>query len=346
MSELPTDELLRRVGRAAREHWPEARVSELEPLHGGISSLTFSATLADGRDARRPVVIKVAPPGLEPVRNRDVLRQSRVMRALASSSGVRVPEVLLEDPGSPPECPPLFVMEFVVGESYEPRWDSSPSPPAPAVVVARALAAASMLARLHRPAPQRVGLAAEPALSLAQELERWARLFATAGHDLRGDEEELHRALEAGIPAAVEPRILHGDYRLGNMQFEGERLAAIIDWEIWSVGDPRTDLAWLLMFSDPALQRLQRRDGANQTAADAMPAHDRLLAEYASAGGIEAHDLAWFQAFVQYKLASTMSVLAKRNRRLADPDPGLELVAATLPRAIERGLELSAASSR
>lgn len=340
MSELPIDELLRRVERVARERWPKASVSGLEPLQGGISSLTFSATLADGRVGRRPVVIKVAPPGLEPVRNRDVLRQARVMRALASAPGVRVPDVLLEDDG----LPPLFVMEYVAGESYEPKWDCSSSPPAPPVVAARARTAAAMLARLHERPPHRVGLMAEPALTLVQELERWARLFATAGDDLRGRERELHRALEASIPAAAEPRILHGDYRLGNMQFQGQRLAAIIDWEIWSIGDPRADLAWLLMFSDPALQRLRWRDGANQAAADAMPDRDQLLAEYVSAGGLDAGDLAWFEGLCEYKLASTMSVLAKRNRRLPEPDPALELVAATLPRAIERGLTLSVAS--
>jgi aminoglycoside phosphotransferase (APT) family kinase protein len=342
VSELPPGELLERAERAAGERWPGASISELEPLHGGISSLTFSAQLDDGRGGRRPVVLKVAPPGLEPVRNRDVLRQARVMRALHDAPGVCVPEVLCEEDGSPP----LFVMEFVVGESYEPKWDGSPAPPAPATVAARARAAAVMLARLHELAPDRAGLADEPVLSLAQELERWARLFATAGDDLRGRERELHDALAASIPTAVKPRILHGDYRLGNMQFAGERLAAIIDWELWSVGDPRTDLAWLLTFADPALQRLVQRDRANQAAADAMPDHQQLLSEYVSSGGIETDELAWFQAFCHYKLASTMSVLAKRNRRLPDPDPSLELVAVTLPTAIERGLELSSASSR
>jgi aminoglycoside phosphotransferase (APT) family kinase protein len=353
VTELGVDELLGRLQQLTRERWPSAEIRGLSPLHGGISSLTFSAGLTGtGDGGERAVVVKVAPPGLAPVRNRDVLRQARVMKAVHSAAGVRVPEVLLEDDGSPP----LFVMDFVAGEAYEPKWDVAAAPPAPEVVDQRARAAARMLARLQAVEPAAVGLAAEPALSLAQELERWSRLFATAGDDLRGDELTLQRALAARTPTPVPAggqRILHGDYRLGNMQFAGERLAAIIDWEIWSVGDPRTDLAWLLAFADPVQQRVAQRDGANQAAADAMPSRDELLEEYRQTAArtepatgahvateIESEDLDWFLALCYYKLGATMAVLAKRNRRLAEPDPGLELAAVTTPAMLAGALEL------
>jgi aminoglycoside phosphotransferase (APT) family kinase protein len=336
VSEPLGPELLARATRAADARWPGACVIELEPLPGGISSLTFTATLNLPRDEGRRVVVKVAPPGLPPVRNRDVLRQASVMRALHGIAGVRVPEVLLQDAGAPP----FFVMEFVDGEAYEPRWDESPSPPAPAIVAGRARAAARMLAVVQRLAPRAVGLGDEPALALAQELERWAKLFATAGDDLRGAESRLHAALAARVPEPVAPRILHGDYRLGNMLFVAEEPGAIIDWEIWSVGDPRTDLAWLLHFSEPVIRRAGQRDAANRAAAEAMPDRQPLLAEYVAVTGTDPGELSWFAAYCHYKLASTMAVLAKRNRRLAKPDPGLETAAASLAPAIARGLEL------
>ena len=100
------DALLRaaRPGCAARSgaagRTPE--VGTLEPLPGGISSLTYATTLSGTGEADRRVVVKVAPPGLEPVRNRDVLRQARVMAALHRAPGVLVPEVLVTDAGSPP----------------------------------------------------------------------------------------------------------------------------------------------------------------------------------------------------------------------------------------------------
>jgi aminoglycoside phosphotransferase (APT) family kinase protein len=332
LSELPT-----RVRGAARRRWPTAQVATLDPLPGGISSLTYATTLSATGEVDRRVVVTVAPPGLEPVRNRDVLRQARVMAAIHRAPGVLVPEVLVTDDAAPP----FFVMAFVPGEAYEPKWDVSSAPPAPEVVDARARAAARMLARLQAIEPGAVGIE-DAALTLAQEMERWAALFATAGDDLRVNEPELRDALSARLPEQIPPRILHGDYRLGNMQFDAERLAAIIDWEIWSVGDPRTDLAWLMAFTAPVMRRVAQRDASNQAAADAMPSAGELLAEYMAQAGLDAEpaDLDWFQAFCYYKLGAAMSVLAKRNRRQPEPEPGLELAAQTLAPMLARGLEL------
>jgi aminoglycoside phosphotransferase (APT) family kinase protein len=357
VSELSLDDLRARATGAVRGRWPAAEIDGIEPLPGGVSSLTFAARLhpeggspgragsagpagpaGSGGDGRR-VVIKVAPPGLAPVRNRDVLRQARAIAAVHGAPGVRVPEVL----GREASAPPFFVMEFVAGQSYEPKWDVSDAPPTPAVVDGRARAAARMLARLQAIDPAAAGLGDEPALSPADELDRWARLFATAGDDLRTGEAELHRELAARVPAPG-PRtaILHGDYRLGNIQFAGPRPAAIIDWEIWSLGDPRHDLAWLMAFCDPGQRRVDTRDAANQAAADAMPSGEALLGEYLDEAGASAPppDLAWFLALCHYKLGATMTVLAKRNRRATDPDPGLELIAQTTPPMLAAALEL------
>lgn len=316
-------------------------MAELEPLPGGISSLTFAAWLAEPGRGDRRVVIKLAPPGLPAVRNRDVLRQARVISAVHGAHAVRVPEVLLSEDGDPP----LFVMQFIAGEAYEPRWDVTPAPPGPMTVRARAGAAAAMLGHLQLLAPADVGLGDEPAVGLSDELDRWARLYATAPEDLRGDEAALHQALAAAIPEAVEPRILHGDFRLGNLLFESDGPPAIIDWELWSLGDPRTDLAWLLHFTDPVVRRSGQRDAANRAAAEAMPAAQRLLARYVAVTGTDPGDLSWFAAYCHYKLASTMAVLAKRNRRSARPDLGLELAAATLGPAIQCGLAILSESS-
>jgi len=338
-------QLRKRAAAAVGERWPGARLSELEPLPGGISSLTFAAWLTGARGAAdvkdpdrwgRRVVVKVAPPGLAPVRNRDVLRQARLLRALADVPGVRVPEVLGEQDGSPP----LFVMEFVAGETYEPKWDAAAAPPEPEVVWRRASGAATMLAHLHAPVPASVGLGVEPELSVSQELERWGRLFETVSDDLRGDERRLLQALEAKLPAAVAPRITHGDYRLGNLLFAGDQLRAVIDWELWSVGDPRTDLAWLVVFCDPVLERATGRDAANQAAAIAMPPGDALVAAYEAVRPNSSSELNWFVASGYYKLASTLSALAKRNRRSSQPDPTLERAAQTLAPTIERGLQV------
>lgn len=353
MTDLDEHELVVRVARAATQYRDGAAVSELRRLPGGKSSLTFSALLSAAEGDPERIVLKVAPPGLAPVRNRDVLRQARVLRAIERVQGVRAPQVLFEDAGTPP----LFGMSFVAGESYEPLTDAISRPPQPDVVTSRARAAARMLARMQAVEAEEVGLGEEPAMSLEEELERWARLLATCGEDLRGRESDLCDALAERIPRPVAPRIVHGDYRLANMQFAGERLAAIIDWEIWSIGDPRTDLAWLLMHTDPAHRFVQERDEANVRAGEGMPDCGALLAEYdaeASATHAAAHapspameaedrELEWFLAYAHYKCASTIAALTKHSRRRSAPDGALEVAAATLPAMIDRGLALLSA---
>src|ERR1700685_2388763 len=109
MAELDIDELRRRLA--------PADIVDVTAVSGGASSLTFRGA----RDGR-PVVIKVAPPGVEPVAHRDVLRQARIIKALAASR-VPVPAVLWEEQGTPPLPPPLFVMSHVEGDSTEPLFD-------------------------------------------------------------------------------------------------------------------------------------------------------------------------------------------------------------------------------
>ena len=117
---------------------PGGRVVGLRPLVGGKSSLTYLVEL----DADEPIVVKMAPPGLAPTRNRDVLRQAWVQDAIVRSGRAPVAAVCFTDPGDPPEVPPLYAMRFVAGESFEPLLDACDELPAPATIHARQVAAA------------------------------------------------------------------------------------------------------------------------------------------------------------------------------------------------------------
>jgi aminoglycoside phosphotransferase (APT) family kinase protein len=336
MMELDVSDLIDRATLAADARWPGASVLDLKPLPGGVSSLTFAARLEQAGDPDRRIVVKVAPPGLAPVRNRDVLRQARLLRALTGVQGVRVPEVLLEDAGTPP----FFVMDFVEGESYEPKLDISPAPPSPAVVDARARSAMRMLARLQLVEPAEVGLADEPVMPIADELGRWERLYATVPEELHFNQAELFRRLSESVPEPIDARILHGDYRIGNLQFAGTEVGAIIDWEIWSLGDPRHDLAWLLVWADPVQAFYESRGVADLAAGSGMPDVGELLDEYLAVRRIDVSDLAWFEASCRYKMASTTAVLVKQNRRRARPEAHLEVAATTVAAMIARGIEV------
>jgi aminoglycoside phosphotransferase (APT) family kinase protein len=301
-------------------------VFEVHPLAGGASSLTFRAVL-DGR----PVVVKVAPPGHAPVGHRDVLRQAQIIEALAATD-VPVPEVLRTDPGAPPEVPPLFVMSLAEGETFEPLFDTDT--PFRATMARRFQEAACVLAALHRVPPADLGLSGEPIGDAVAEIDRWSATLRTVDPALVSGWEEVRDALRATTPAPVRPSVVHGDFRLGNVVASGTRITAVIDWEIWSVGDPRIDAGWFLANADPDTYRRLT------PYVDVVPPVAELAARYTDAIGAPMPELTWFMALACFKSAATWSLIVKHNRRKPSPQPELEAMVRVLPDLLRRAVAL------
>lgn len=313
MAELDLDDLRRRLDRIG--------VLDIAPLAGGASGLTFAGT----RDGQR-VVIKVAPPGVEPVAHRDVLRQARVIKALAGS-GVPVPAVLCEDAGDPPDTPPLYVMSHVDGDCVEPLFDGLPSTGG---LSDRYRNACRAMAALHRLAPTDLGLGDEPVVDPVAEVHRWSDTLRTVDPALVPDWPKVRDALLDCAPSAMMPRVVHGDFRLGNLLATGPQVNAVIDWEIWSIGDPRIDVGWFLINSDPdTYRRVAGPDGT-------VPPIAELAGLYQSELSCQVTDLPWFTALACFKSAATWSLIVKHNRRRSSPRAELEDMAATLPRLLDR----------
>jgi aminoglycoside phosphotransferase (APT) family kinase protein len=317
MVELDPDELRRRLGGAG--------VTGVSPLAGGASSLTFEGALGG-----RPVVIKVAPPGVEPVGHRDVLRQARIIKRLPSER-VPVPEVLWEDAGNPPQEPPLFVMSHVEGDCVEPLFDGCAVVPD---LAGRYRNACRAMAALHSLSPSELGLHGEPVVDAVAEIWRWSQTLQTVDAALVPDWPGARDALLSCAPTAIRSSVVHGDFRLGNLMATGSSINAIIDWEIWSVGDPRIDAGWFLINCDPDTYR--RVPGL----AAMVPPVAELAEIYQDELGREVSDLAWFSALACFKSAATWSLIVKHNRRRRTPRAELEDMAATLPRLLDRARSL------
>jgi aminoglycoside phosphotransferase (APT) family kinase protein len=316
-----------------QERLASLAVDGLCRLTGGASSLTYrgnARTPAPGR----PVVVKVAPAGLAPVHNRDVLRQARAMRSLRSA-GMLVPEVLFEDAGTPPDVPPLFVMELVTGRSVEPLFDADDWDPAPSMA-ARMRDAARVMAALHAHDPVALGLGDEPVVALADEVARWVRLLETVDPELAPGWRAVADGLLTTLPVPWPAAVVHGDFRLGNLLAEDERITAIIDWEIWSCTDPRVDAGWFLINADPDTYR------RGTAYAGLLPSPDELARVYADAFGRAFDDRSWFEALALFKSTATWSLIVKHNRRRDDPDPVAEEIAPLLPVLLARAAALLA----
>jgi aminoglycoside phosphotransferase (APT) family kinase protein len=305
-----------------------AGVTEVRRLAGGASSLTFAGTL-DGKT----VVVKVAPPGLEPVLHRDVLRQARAIDALRSCP-VPVPEILRQDRGAPPDEPPLFVMTFVDGESVEPLFDLDAAARDPTVMADRLRHAAVVLAQLHRLEPATLGLGAEPSIALTEEIDRWCRSLSTVDPALVAGWQDVATALRSTLPPPWRTGLCHGDFRLGNLLATDERITAVIDWEIWSMGDPRVDAGWFLINADPDTYR------RNTSYSGTTPAPAELADIYAATLGCAVPELDWFSALALFKSAATWSLIVKLNRRQTSPRPDLEAMAAAPQSLLARASRL------
>lgn len=335
------DELLAeirdRVSRRVTEWRPGAQLVDLRTLSGGTSSLTFLVHLEGVADHETPVVLKVSPPGLEAVRNRDVLRQARLQKALQGGERQLAPDALFSDPGAPPDVPQFMAMNLVVGECLEPVLLPAGEKPSPSVVRARYLDAARVLACLHSVVPAEVGLDGEPVISLGDEIDRWTRAFETLPEELRGDFPSAAQALHATVPEALPPVVNHGDYRLGNMLCEGDRVTAIIDWEIWTIGDPRVDISWLTYFTDDA-----EHPAVEPGARAGTPTSDEVLDAYELALGRTLPNMVWFHALTRYKEAAATGLLLKRSFRNGDTlsDTMARMVPA-LPRLLQETIDLT-----
>lgn len=326
------NELRDRVAAAALTWRSGAALQSFAPLPGGASSLTFLAQIEFDSGPGAHIVVKAAPPGLAPVRNRDVLRQARLFRALDGRPGVRVPQVLFDDPGDPPEVPPFFAMTFVAGDSIDPNIDpgADDALPPPEQLTGRAHSAARILAALHAVPPSDVGLGAEPETTAADEVERWASALATVPADITGGPDKCADLLRESVPAGVPSSLVHGDFRLGNCLSVDAEVRAVIDWEIWARSDPRIDLAWYLLTADPELHPSAQRH------APGMPSPAELVDVYREAGGPDVPHLGWFTGLILYKLAAVSALIAKNAQKRGDPDGYGARAAAGVPEMLRR----------
>jgi aminoglycoside phosphotransferase (APT) family kinase protein len=325
-----------RVGQRVTDWRSGAEVLAVSPLTGGTSSLTFLVDLVGVAAGESPVVLKVAPPGLAPVRNRDVLRQARLQKAVQGAKRSLAPDVLFSDPGEPPDVSPFMAMNLVPGECVEPVLSDDSERPAPGQVRARFFDSVQVLAQLHGIVPDEVGLGDEPAVSLADEVDRWTRAFATLPRDMAGDYERAAKALRSTMPAPLPPTINHGDFRLGNTLCEGDRINAVIDWEIWSVGDPRIDLAWLTFFTDGA-----GHPAVAPGTVAGTPAGHEVVAAYEDALGRSVPELRWFDALTRYKEAGITGLLLKRAMKLGRPvKESMMRMQPELPRLVQEAIRI------
>lgn len=296
-TDLPGLDLAALTGYVDRE-LPGLRAGTLsaQVIEGGRSNLTYLVTDGTARwIVRRPPLGHVLPTA------HDMAREYRVISALAPTD-LPVPATLALCTDPEVLGAPFYVMDYVSGIPYRRKEDVAAL--GEDRIRAIAFSLVDTLVDLHAVDPEAVGLGdfGRPAGFLERQLRRWKRqLDASRSRDLPGV-DELHDKLAAALPASGAPAIVHGDYRMDNVLVTGDdRIAAVLDWEMSTVGDPLTDLALMIVYAE----REAPDNGviANPSAAPGYPASDEIIARYTERSGRDTSALSWYVAFGFFKLA-------------------------------------------
>jgi aminoglycoside phosphotransferase (APT) family kinase protein len=300
-------------------------------ITGGKSNLTFELTSPAGS-----LVLRRPPSGELLASAHNMAREARVQKGLAGS-GVPVPEIVLVDEAGDLLGVPSYVMVKVDGHIIR---DELPAGYAttPAERTAMAEVLITTLARLHSLDPATVGLASlgRPEGFLLRQIKLWGVQWEKSKtHDVTSI-TRLGALLEERMPATQRSGIVHGDFRLDNCLMDPSdpgSIAAVLDWEMSTLGDPMTDLGMLLFYWRDAGEPQQPIVPA-VTGEPGFPSRHDLAALYASLTGVTLQEIDYYLAFAHFKFAVIVQGIAARaaagsmaGQTFGDLDPYIEACA-------------------
>jgi len=293
------------------------------PIGEGHSNVTYLIE----RGASEMVLRRPPRPPLPPSAH-DVLREARLLRALAPTPA-RVPDVLAvcEDPdtiGSP-----FYVMELVEGDVIVSSVPAALDTPEQRLRIGEQLIDA--LVDIHGVDWRAAGLEdfGKPTGYLERQLRRFGGLWELNKTREIPAVESVGRWLGENLPESGPATIVHGDFRLGNTLFASEapaRLAAVLDWEMATIGDPLADIGYLCMMwteaSDPT-GGLREHLG-KVTRAEGFPTRAELIERYEAGSGRSMKDIRWYTTLALWKSVVFMEGNYKRAIAGTTDDPYLK----------------------
>jgi len=251
-------------------------------------------------------VMRIPPTGAPADRDEGILREWRIIEALDGTEVPHTPAVAVCKDASVLGRP-FYLMGFV--EGWSPMGRTGWPAPFDTDLEARAglgYELAEGIALLSKVDWQARGLQGlgRPDGFHERQVDRWtAFLKRIQGRPLPGFEEAA-AWLRSHRPIDFIPGIMHGDYQFANVMYEDgapARLAAIVDWEMGTVGDPKLDLGWMIQ-SWPEDTGAAEASEASYVDLRGMPSRAQILAHYADVSGRQVDDIDYYLVLAKWKL--------------------------------------------
>ncbi|TAM84993.1 MAG: phosphotransferase family protein [Jatrophihabitans sp.] len=331
--DLPGVELAALAAWLDRE-LPGARRGELsgEVIAGGKSNLTYRIT--DGTTTwalRRPPLAHVLPTA------HDMVREYTVINAL-DGTAVPVPHAvaLCDDPdvlGAP-----FYLMGFVDGVVLDRPGALARLDPSGAGRACEQLT--DTLVALHAVDPAPVGLAqfGRPEGFLARQVRRWHQQWQASETRPLAELDRVVQRLGARLPEQAAPAIVHGDYRLTNVMYTPDlsRIAAVVDWEMATLGDPLTDVGLLVVYQTLSTQGEFVMPHMDPASGFLTP--EQMVARYAAGSARDLSRLDWYVGFGYFKLAVVAEGIHHRYLQGKTVGPGFDHFGPAVPTLLRAAL--------
>lgn len=274
-------------------------VAIVESITGGTQNQLL-------RIARGPLeaVLRLPPPHKRPNSDETMRREARVLAALGGTP-VPHPRLIAAEPDEGVLGSAFYLMEAVDGVNPslglppsgvdDPAWQREMG--LSMVDAIASLAAVDHVALGLGDLGRWDGWAERQVGRWRRQLDSYSELPGYPGPDIPGV-DDVGRWLDAHRPGRLQQGLIHGDFHFANVLVHRvePRLAAIVDWELVTVGDPLLDLGHLLA-TWPAASGV----GVG-LAAPGLPGHDDLVVRYAAATGRDLGDVTWFRVLACYRL--------------------------------------------
>jgi aminoglycoside phosphotransferase (APT) family kinase protein len=332
----------------------------VELIAGGRSNLTYRLEFrapgqagTDGAPVRR-LVLRRPPLGHVLPTAHDMGREYRVLSALHGTA-VPVPRPVALCPDTEVIGAPFYLMEWVDGTVFRTTEEARVLSPAQAGQICEEFA--GMLATIHGTDVGAVGLDGfgKPEGYMARQLARWQRQWdLSVTREMPGYAELVDRLAE-GLPAEGGPvtsraggpagTLVHGDFRIDNMLIRPEpepAIAAVVDWEMSTLGDPLADLGLSLVYwIQPGEEDLLSRGaGESVTTSAGFFTRDQIAARYAELTGRDLSRLDYYMAFGCFKLAVVLEGIHARFLQHKTVGEGFEREGEVVATLIRRAHEL------